>query len=339
MDPLVKKQIKRFTKNRRGLYSFWIVTLLFVLSLGSEWICNNKPLILRFEGSLYFPMFSFYPAQQFGQEVTVTPDYKALRKSERYQQGAGNFMLLPPIPYSPNESVTNLPSEPPSRPTTQNLLGTDDRGRDLLTRLIYGFRNSMVFALVSWIIIVLLAYFFGAIQGYSGGRVDLYGQRLTEIWNALPVLYVIIFLISIVPSSLILLILIWVTFSWTGLASYIRAEVLRIRKLDFILASKALGVGTPRVLIRHILPNTLTPIITFSPFIISASVGALAALDYLGLGLPAPTSSWGELLRQGKENLNSWWLVVFPFTCLFTTLLLLNFVGEALRSAFDTREH
>ncbi len=337
IDPLLAKQLRRFRKNKRGYYSFILLSLLFFTSLFSEVLCNNKPYIMVFEGKVYLPLFKFYPGQLFGEEVTAEADYRALQKTERFKRSNG-WLIFPPIPYSPNESMKESFSPPPNSPSPQNWLGTDDRGRDLMARLIYGFRNSMVFALLSWFFIVGIAYTFGALQGYFGGRVDLLGQRFTEIWSALPVLYVIIFLLSILPANLWLLTLTWVIFSWISLASYVRAEVLRIRKLDFVLAARALGARTGRIIFRHLFPNTLTPIITFTPFIISASIGSLAALDYLGLGLPPPTASWGELLRQGKENLRSWWLAFFPFFSLFASLLLLNFIGEALRTAFDARE-
>ncbi len=336
IDPLLAKQLSRFKRNRRGFWSFIILTVLFTLSLFSEGICNNRPYIMHFEGHTYYPLFKFYPGTQFGIDQPTEPDYKELRKSEAFQK-PGNWMVMPLVPYSSNES-TQAADPPPRKPNRMNLLGTDDTGRDLLTRLIYGFRNSMLFALVSWVFVVAFAYLTGAIQGFLGGKVDFFGQRAIEIWSALPVLYVIIFLISIFPPSLWLLTLVWVAFSWIGLASYVRVEVLRVRRIDFVVAASAMGASTPRILFRHILPNTLTPIITFSPFIISASIGSLAALDYLGLGLPPPTASWGELLRQGKENLSSWWLVLFPFLSLFGSLLLLNFIGEAVRSAFDARE-
>jgi microcin C transport system permease protein len=337
IDPLLKKQLKRFRNNRRGYWSFLIITFLFLGSLLAEVVCNNHPYVVHYEGKWFFPLVKFYSSQQFGEEDLTEPDYKKLAHTEKFAK-PGNWMWFPPVHYSPNEAMDNLAAPPPTRPTRANWFGTDDRGRDLLTRLIYGFRNSMLFALVSWVFIGIFAYLAGAIQGYLGGRIDFYGQRVTEIWNALPVLYVIIFLISIFPSNLALLTLVWVAFSWIGLASYVRVEVLRVRKQDFVMAARALGAGTPRILLRHILPNTLTPLITFSPFIISASIGSLAALDYLGLGLPPPTASWGELLKQGKENLTSWWLVLFPFLSLFLSLLLLNFIGEAIRSAFDARE-
>lgn len=337
-DPILKKRLERFKKNRRGYYSFCVISTLFFLSLFSEWICNDKPFIVHFEGNYYFPMFKHYPGEIFGDEVNASADYREFQKSERFKNDNG-WMLFPPIPIGPNESTPNLASPPPTRPSSHNWLGTDDRGRDLLARLIYGFRNSMLFALVSLVFIVLFAFLFGSLQGYLGGKVDFLGQRLTEIWNALPVLYVIIFLLSIFPPSLVLLTLVWVAFSWIGLAGYVRAEVLRVRKMDYVVAAQALGAGSFRILFKHVLPNVLTPILTFAPFIVSASVGSLAALDYIGLGLPPPTASWGELLKQGKENLSSWWLAFFPFFTLFATLLLLNFVGEAMRDAFDAKQN
>lgn len=336
MNPLTQKQWKRFKANRRGYYSFIIISILFFLSLGSEWLCNSKPYILRYEGTTYFPIMKFYPGTAFGDESFTEADYRELEKTEVFKK-SGNWMVFPPIRYNPNEAMTGLNDPPPTRPTAKNWLGTDDRGRDLGVRLIYGFRNSMLFSLASWAIILILAYLTGAIQGYFGGRVDFYGQRAIEIWDALPVLYVIIFLISIFPPSLVLLTFVWVAFGWMGLASYVRVEVLRVKQQDFITAARALGASTPRILMKHVLPNTLIPLITFSPFIISSGVGGLAALDYLGLGLPPPTASWGELLHQGQANLTSWWLSVFPFFSLFLTLLALNFVGEAVRSAFDPK--
>ena len=290
---------------------------------------------MRYRSEFYFPVFKFYPAITFSQKESAETDYKVLAKNAAFIKEK-NWMLFPLIPFGVNESVSNLSTPPPSPPTRQNLLGTDDRGRDLLTRLIYGFRNSFLFAMVSWLFISFFSYLFGALQGYFGGKVDFFGQRFTEIWSALPILYVVIFLLSIFPSSLLLLTLIWVSFGWIGLSSYLRVEVLKIRKADYITAATALGMGRSRVLLRHILPNALTPIITFSPFVFATSIGSLAALDYLGLGLPIPSASWGELLRQGKENLSSWWLVFFPVFSLFLTLLLLNFIGEGMREAFDS---
>lgn len=337
MDPIRKRQWHRFRQNRRAFWSLLLLAVAFAVSLAAEIICNDRPWIISLDDELYFPLFKRYDPKLFGELVSAEADFKKITHEPWFKK-QGNWAIFPLIPHHPNASLTGLPTPPPSRPTAQNWLGTDDRGRDLAARLLYGFRNSMVFALVSWVLITAFAFLVGAIQGYLGGKTDFYTQRVTEIWSALPVLYVIIFLLSIFNSNLALLTLVWVLFSWIGLSTYIRAEVLRVRQLDFIAAARALGASTARILFRHLLPNSLTPIITFAPFIISASVGSLAALDYLGLGLPPPTASWGELLRQGKENLQSWWLSTFPFLALFITLLLLNFVGEGIRSAFDAKE-
>lgn len=336
-DPIRQRRWKRFRHNPRAFWSLIALTVAFFISLLANFLCNNTPWIVRLDGRSYFPMFKRYDPKIFGELVAAEADYEKLVR-EPWFLAQGNWAVFPPIPHHPNASIAGLPTPPPSKPTAVNWLGTDDRGRDLAARLLYGFRNSMLFSLVSWVLITALAFLAGATQGYMGGRVDFLAQRFTEIWSALPVLYVIIFLLSIFNSSLTLLTLVWVAFSWIGLSTYVRAEVLRVRQLDFITAARALGASTPRIIMRSLLPNSMTPIITFAPFIISASVGSLAALDYLGLGLPPPTASWGELLRQGKENLQSWWLSTFPFLSLFVTLLLLNFVGEGVRSAFDARE-
>lgn len=331
------REYRRFAKNRLALFSLVFITTLVFISFFAKCICNSSPLILRYEGKTYFPAFKFYSAETFGETFLGEANYKELERTERFRKKE-NWMIFAPIRHGVNEVGENLPTPPPSPPTLANWLGTDDRGRDLLTRLIYGFRNSMLFALVAWLSISVVGYLIGGVQGFLGGRVDLIGQRLTEIWNALPLLYVIIFLLSIFAPSFWLLSAVWVAFGWLSLAGYVRAEVLRVRKMDFVTSAKALGCGQRRIFFRHILPNVLTPFLTFAPFILSASIGSLAALDYLGLGLPPPTASWGELLRQGKENLRSWWLAFFPVFCLFSTLLLLSFVGEGVREAFDTRE-
>lgn len=328
---------RRFSRNRLAVFSLRFMVVAVSLSFFAPLLCNDHPLIVHYEGKYFFPVFAFYPAERFGEDFVGEANYKHLEKMEKFQ-GRGNWMLFPPVRHGVNEVTENLPTPPPSPPTAVNWLGTDDRGRDLFTRLVYGFRNSMLFALLSWGSISLLGYFIGGVQGYLGGRWDLLGQRLMEVWSALPLLYVIIFLLSIFVPSLFLLSAVWVAFGWLSLAGYVRAEVLRVRKMDFVVSARALGCGQRRILFRHILPNVLTPFLTFAPFILSASIGSLAALDYLGLGLPPPAASWGELLRQGKENLRSWWLAFFPVFCLFSTLLFLSFIGEGVREAFDTRE-
>ncbi len=336
LHPVTLKRLRHFRNNRRAFYSFVGLAAVFLITLFAELLCNSRPFVLKYQDHLYFPLFKHYDAKIFGEQVRTEVDFKALVKTPAYKDG-GNWAIFPAVRHHPDASANDLKDPPPTKPTPDNWLGTDDRGRDLLTRLIYGFRNSMVFALICWVFTVVLAFIIGATQGYLGGKVDLIGQRLIEIWNALPVLYLILFLLSLVPPSLFLLAVIWVAFSWIGLSGYVRAEVLKIRKQEFVAASKTLGGGPVWILRRHILPNSLTPILTFSPFLLSAAIGSLAALDYLGLGLPPPTASWGELLRQGKENLSSWWLALFPFLSLFLTLLLLGFIGEGVRDAFDPR--
>jgi len=335
IDPTLLKAVAKFRANRRATLSLLVLATALILSLFGEAWCNDRPYVVRYGGSFYFPILFRYPAETFGETVRAEADYKALSRTETFR-ASGDWMLFAPIPFGQNESVSG-DSPPPHAPSRTSLFGTDDRGRDLLTRLIFGFRNSMLFALASWVFVAAVAFVVGATQGVFGGRYDLIVGRLTEIWSALPVLYVILFLLSVFPASLVLLTAIWVVFSWIGLSTYIRAEALRVRKQEFITAARALGFSWPRIVFRHVLPNTLTPIVTFSPFLISAAVGSLAALDYLGLGLPPPAASWGELLRQGKENLRCWWLVSFPFASLFLTLTLLNFVGEGVRSAFDAK--
>ncbi len=335
MKPTTKRRWEKFRKTRRSYFSLWCLTLLLLVSFGAELWINPKPLVLRFEGATYFPAFKYYPGQIFGEEVSAEVDYRVLVRGTRYQK-PGNWALFAPIHWGPLESQS-LATPPPHPPSHENILGTDDRGRDLLARLVYGFRNSFLFASVSWILTAILSYLIGGIQGYLGGRVDLFAQRTVEIWSSLPVLYVLLFMMAIFPSNLWLLLAVWAAFSWVGLAGYVRVEVLRIRKLEYVSAARAAGASHGRVLMKHVLPNALTPLITFTPFLISASIVSLAALDYLGLGLPPPTPSWGELLHQGKENLRSWWVGFFPFLALFGTTLLLNFIGEGLRRAMDSR--
>jgi len=335
--PTTIRRWKKFKQSRRAFYSLWILLFLFLASLGAELWVNEKPLVLRYGGETYFPAFKYYPGKLFGEEVAAEADYLTLAKSPSFSS-QGNWAIFALFQHGPMESHS-LAIPPPHPPSSENILGTDDRGRDLLARLVYGFRNSFLFAIVSWVLIAILAYLIGGVQGYLGGKTDLFTQRTVEIWSSLPVLYILLFLMAIFPSNLTLLLLVWAAFSWVGLSGYVRAEVLRIRKLEYVMAARAAGASHRRILISHILPNALTPLITFTPFLISASIVSLAALDYLGLGLPPPTPSWGELLRQGKENLRSWWLGFFPFLALFGTVLLLNFLGEGLRRAMDARSN
>jgi len=335
MKPTTLRRWRKFKQGRRAIYSLWLLIALLALSMAAELWINPKPLVLHYKGATYYPAFKYYPGSLFGEEIAAEVDYRELVKKPDFQKD-GNWSIFALFTYGPMES-RSLENPPPHPPTKENIMGTDDRGRDLLARLVYGFRNSFLFAFVSWFLIATLGYLIGGVQGYLGGRTDLLTQRMVEVWSSLPVLYILLFLMAIFPSNLGLLLIVWAAFSWVGLSGYVRAEVLKIRKLEYVLAARAAGASHTRILVEHILPNAVTPLITFTPFLISASIVSLAALDYLGLGLPPPTPSWGELLRQGKENLRSWWVGFFPFLALFGTILLLNFIGEGLRRAMDAR--
>jgi len=327
---------RRFRANRRGYVSLWIFAVLFVLSLFAEVLSNDKPLLVYYQGDLYVPIIKTYTERQFGGDFDTEPDYADPYVRKLITDGA-NWAWYPPNAHSFNSInyYTQYPN--PAPPSADNLLGTDDRGRDVLARLIYGFRISVIFALVLTALGILIGVITGALQGYFGGRLDLYMQRLIEIWGSMPELYLLIIFASLFEPSLLLLIVILTLFGWMGLADYVRAEFLRGRNMDYVKAAKALGVSNRAIMFRHLLPNSLTPVITFLPFRISGAILALTSLDFLGLGVPPSTPSLGELLSQGKENIEAWWLSLSTFTVLVGTLVLLIFIGEALREALDTR--
>ena len=327
---------KRFKANKRGYYSLWLFIVLFGLSLFAEILSNDKPLLVSYEGSLYMPVFKTYPETTFDGDFETEADYvdpyvKQLLNSN------GNWAIYPPNPfrYDTINYYSSLPN--PAAPSHENLLGTDDRGRDVLARLIYGFRLSVLFAFVLTIIGVALGVIAGAIQGYFGGRIDLYSQRVIEIWGSMPELYLLIIFASLFEPSIFLLIILLSIFGWMGLADYVRAEFLRGRNMEYVKAARALGLSNRAIMFRHLLPNSMTPVITFLPFRISGAILALTSLDFLGLGVPPSTPSLGELLAQGKENIEAWWLSMSTFVVLVGTLMLLIFIGEALREALDSR--
>lgn len=327
---------QRFKRNRRGYYSLWIFLVLFGLSLFAEILSNNAPLLVKYEGEIYYPIFKTYPETTFGGDFTTEADYLDPFIKEQITS-SDNWAVYPLNTYS-YETINYYSDAPnPAAPSEQNILGTDDRGRDVLARLIYGFRISVIFALILTVIGTALGIIAGAVQGYFGGRVDLVSQRLIEVWSSMPELYLLIIFASIFNPSLLLLIVLLSLFGWMGLADYVRAEFLRGRNLDYVTAARALGVSNKAIMWRHLLPNAMTPVITFLPFRISGAILALTSLDFLGLGVPPSTPSLGELLSQGKENIDAWWLSMTTFGVLVGTLLLLIFIGEALREAFDTR--
>lgn len=327
---------QRFKNSRMGYASLWIFTILFGLSMCAELIANDKPLIVRYQGKLYFPIIKSQPEKVFGGDFATPTDFLD-PDIRRNITSNGNWAIYPLIPYS-YETLNYFAKVPnPAPPSLENWLGTDDRGRDVLARLIYGFRLSILFGLALTIVGVSVGIITGSLMGFFGGKFDLITQRLIEIWSAMPELYLLIIFASIFNPSIWLLIILLAAFGWMGLSDYVRAEFFRNRALEYVRAARALGLTNLQIMLRHILPNSLTPVITFLPFRMSAAILSLTSLDFLGLGVPPGTPSLGELLSQGKSNLDAWWISLSTFVVLVSTLLLLTFMGEALRNAFDSR--
>ncbi len=328
---------QRFRRNRLGYWSLVLFCLLVVFSLFAEVLSNDKPLVVRYQGTLYFPLVKDYSEKTFDGDFDTPADYLDPFIRDKLTQG-GNWAIYPPNPYGPR-TINYFAREPnPSAPSRDNLFGTDDRGRDLLAQLIYGFRLSVLFGLALTAIGVVMGVIAGAIQGYAGGKTDLVGQRFMEIWGSMPELYLLIIFSAIFAPSVALLLVLLSLFGWMGLSDYVRAEFLRNRQMDYVRAARALGVSNLQIMWRHILPNSLTPVVTFLPFRMSAAILALTSLDFLGLGVPPGTPSLGELLSQGKANIDAWWISLSTFAVLVVTLLLLTFMGDALRDALDPRK-
>lgn len=327
----------RFKRNRLGFWSLVVFCVLVVISLGAELVSNDRPLIVRYEGQTYFPLFKTYPETTFGGDFDTPTDYLDPYIQERLSAG-DNWALYTLNRYGPNTLNYFAKSPNPSAPTAENWLGTDDRGRDMLAQLLYGFRVSVLFGLALTVTGVLLGLATGAVQGFFGGRTDLAFQRFIEIWSSMPELYLLIIFSALFSPSLSLLLILLSLFGWMGLSDYVRAEFLRNRQLDYVKAARALGVPNGQIIWRHILPNSMTPVVTFLPFRMSAAILSLTSLDFLGLGVPPGTPSLGELLNQGKNNIDAWWISIFTFTVLVGTLLLLTFMGDALRDALDPRK-
>lgn len=328
---------KRFRRNKLGFYSLILFSTLVVLSLFAEVLSNDKPLVARYKGEFYFPLVKDYSEKTFDGDFETPTDYLDPFIRDKLGQG-GNWALYPPNPYGPR-TINYFAKEPnPSAPSRDNLLGTDDRGRDLLAQLIYGFRLSVLFGLALTVIGVVIGVITGAVQGYAGGKTDLAFQRFMEIWGSMPELYLLIIFSAVFAPSVALLLFLLSLFGWMGLSDYVRAEFLRNRQMDYVRAAKALGVSNLQIMWRHILPNSMTPVVTFLPFRMSAAILALTSLDFLGLGVPPGTPSLGELLNQGKANIDAWWISISTFAVLVVTLLLLTFMGDALRDALDPRK-
>lgn len=326
----------RFKQNRRGYWSLVIFCVLFGISLMAEIISNDKPLIARYNGHIVFPVTTTYSEKTFGGDFDSPADYLDPFIQQQFNK-PGNWAIYPLNHYS-FDTLNYFSKFPnPAAPTTDNWLGTDDRGRDIFARLLYGFRISILFGLALTLTGVLLGVITGAIQGYFAGRTDLFFQRFMEIWGSMPELYLLIIFSSIFQPSISLLLILLSLFGWMGLSDYVRADFLRNRNLEYVQAARALGLSNRKIIWRHVLPNSMTSVVTFLPFRMSASILALTALDFLGLGVPPSTPSLGELLAQGKNNLDAWWIAVSTFLVLTITLLLLTNIGDALRNSLDVR--
>ena len=326
----------RFRKNRRGYWSLIFFCILFGLSLMAELISNDKPLVARYNGEIVFPVFTDYSEKKFGGDFETPADYLDPFIERQFEKD-GNWAIYPLNRYH-FDTLNYFSTMPnPAPPSAENWLGTDDRGRDVAARLLYGFRVSVLFGLALTITGVLLGIVTGAIQGYFAGKTDLFFQRFMEIWGSMPELYLLIIFASIFQPSIGLLLLLLSLFGWMGLSDYVRADFLRNRNLEYVQAARALGLSNRQIIWRHVLPNSLTPVVTFLPFRMSAAILALTSLDFLGLGVPPSTASLGELLAQGKNNLDAWWIAVSTFVVLTVMLLLLTNIGDALRNALDVR--
>lgn len=333
-DPLTAKRIRKFLHIKRSFYSLIILFLVYGISLFAEVVANDKPLVIASDSGWYFPAFKVYKGTDFGLTTPFEPNYKDLGKSLKEK---GATVIKPLIYWGYNESNRNLYSYP-APPGKDNWLGTDDRGRDVFVRLLYGLRISLSVAIVTLLCAVIIGTLIGGTQGFFGGKLDLVGQRLVEVWVSMPYLFMVLLIVSVFEPSIMVLVFLLAAFSWMPASYYMRAECLRLKNQEFAVAAKALGASRMQVFFDHIIPNALTPLVTLAPFIMSMSVSTLSFLDYMGLGVQPPTASIGELLKQGRDNfISSWWLAAYPFLALVTILVLINFIGEGVRKAFDPR--
>ncbi|MEN8237098.1 MAG: ABC transporter permease [Pseudomonadota bacterium] len=337
MSPLTKRRLQNFRANRRGYVSFWIFLILFTLTLCAEFLSNDKPLLVSYDGSWYVPVLKIYPETTFGGEFETEAHYRDPFVKDLIE--TKGWMVWPLIPYSYNTVNYDLPVPAPAPPSAENWLGTDDQGRDVMARLIYGFRISVLFGLTLTLFSSLVGILAGAVQGYFGGIVDLALQRFVEIWSGLPVLFLLIILGSLVEPNFWWLLGLMLLFSWMALVNLVRAEFLRARNFDYVKAARALGVATPIIMYRHVLPNAMVATLTYMPFLLNGSITTLTSLDFLGFGLPPGSASLGEMLAQGKNNVeNAPWLGITAFVTVAVLLSLLIFIGEAVRDAFDPRK-
>lgn len=337
LSPIQQRRWDSFRRNRRGYWSLWIFATLFLLSLVAELIANDQPILIQHDNQYFVPVLEEYTEVDFGGEFALPADYRAPYLQEIIEEDGG-WILWPPIPFSYDTINYDLEQPAPSPPTSTNWLGTDDQGRDVMARVIYGFRISVLFALILTLASSVIGVCAGAVQGYYGGRIDLLFQRFIEIWSGLPVLFLLIILASLIKPNFWWLLGIMLLFSWMSLVDVVRAEFLRGRNLEYVRAARALGLSDVQIMYRHVLPNAMVATLTFMPFVFNSAIVTLTALDFLGFGLPPGSPSLGELVAQGKENLHAPWLGLTAFITLSVMLTLLIFIGEAVRDAFDPRK-
>ncbi len=340
-SPLTVKTFKRFRSIKRGYWSAIIIISLILLSLVAEVFVSNRALMVSYEGEWFFPTYgAIIPGDQFGLDYQYETNYRDL-KQKFDEEGSDNWVLLPPVPYNAFETDLEIGNYPPNPPSfeKQHYLGTDTVGRDIVARLVYGFRIAIFFSLFLLICNYVVGTAIGCLMGYWGGAFDLLFQRLIEIWSNIPFLYVIMIIASIIVPNFWSLVMVMLMFSWMGMTWYMRTATYKEKEREYVMASRALGAGTTRIIFHHIIPNTVSIIITFIPFSVAGGITALTSLDFLGFGLPPPTPSWGELLRQGIDNLQSPWIVSSIVTSMVLVLTMVTFIGEAIREAYDPKKH
>jgi len=350
LDPITRKRLARFRRIKRGYYALLMLAALTFLSLFANYLAHNRAIVVSYQGKLYFPTFKYLSMATFGQKDEygfddAETDYVLLK--DTLKQNRRGWLIMPPIPWNPYQSdfwYTLHQNAPPPNPpdiARRHYLGTDSQGRDVAARLIYGFRVSIFFALALTLVSQLIGTFLGCLQGYLGGLFDILSQRFVEIWSALPFLYIVVIMSTFFVPSFWMLLLIMALFEWISITYYMRTELYREKTREYCLAARSYGASHLRIIFRHLLPNCLTPLVTFTPFLMVGAIFTLTALDYLGYGMPAPTPSWGELIDQGlqPQNRDKLWLIVSPFVALSITLILVTFIGESVREAFDPKQY
>jgi microcin C transport system permease protein len=336
---LLAKRWRKFKTMKRGYYALRIFFITYLLSFFLPLVVGNQALVVKYEGNYSFPFLpfsSYVAAKDLGQDQIGDPNYRNL-KEQYAQENDGNWILMPFYPYGPKESLLDMDGTPPHRPSGEHYFGTDDRARDVLSRLLYGYRVSVSFALLVTIFSYIIGITVGAMLGYYGGAFDITVQRLIEMWSAIPFMYMIMIIVSLINPSFWLLVFLLVCWGWIGMTYFIRGEFYREKTKDYVQAAISMGAGDRRVIFKHILPNALTPVISFGPFAVVGNIGALVSLDFLGFGLPPEAPSWGSMVKVGMANITDWWLVLAPLGALFLTLLMVVFIGEGIREAFDPK--